>query len=304
MGTDDGPTDAANATQDAPVSTTRVVSGTDPNRPRRAVRRTLEEFAGDESDPSASQDGSKGRFTAVTDGEPVEAGAIPYRPYGPHSAMVVVIGFIFMIPTIFLSLLVSGVALYLYYRERAMDLPLERRDVVRVQVADRDEANVNGDDGPDVAGGEETNVGGDDGPDVGGDGGMAVTVTCTADTYLSVDADRVAELSWARRIATMNYVNFWHNLIADDPVERNVDDTVMGYLTAWADRDPTSHANTVRSLQEPLERDADRRREYTDLLSEQLPGVEDELERHRESVRADLEALADEIAVAVERSDA
>ena len=285
MGTDDaGHPDARDAPGDAPISTTREYAGVDTHTLRRAVARALAAFAdGGEPSSKTTENASEADATVVTRRAAVDAGAIPYRPYGPHSAMVIVVSFVFMIPTVFLSLLVAGLALYFYYRERPMDLPLERRDVVRVLVTD--EAT------------DETRTQSDA-------NGPGVTVTYAADTFLSVDADRVADLSWSRRIATMNYVNYWYNLVADDPVERDVDDTVMGYLTAWANRDPQSHADTVRSFQQSFEDDLERQREYTDLLADQLPGVDDELEAGRESLQADLEALADELAVELERSGA
>ena len=275
MGTADG------AASDAPVSTTREYAGVDAHTVRQSVERVLAERAdGDvrsDDEPATDDDASSAadprrQLTATVRSASVDAGAIPYRPYGPHSAMVIVVSFVFMIPTVFLSLLVAGVALYLYYRERPMDLPLERRDVVRVDVAEDDLESA------------------------------GATVTYAVDTSLSVDADRVAELSWPRRIATMNYVNHWYNLVADEPVERDVNDTVMGYLTAWANRDPEAHADTVRSFQERLADDPDRRREYTELLADQLPGVDDELEAARDSLRADLEGLADDVVVELENA--
>ena len=295
MGTDDEPPHAPEASRDGPVSTTREYEGVDARALTASAERAIADVVDGDVRVEVAVDGdhestddkraTERRIAAVSRGVAIDAGAIAYRPYGPHSAMLIVLGFIFMLPTIFLSLFVSALALYFYYRERPMDLPLEARDVVRVVAEET--ADGRGVDGEPTDSRTST-----------------VTLTYTAETYLSVDADRIPDLAWPRRLAVMNYVHYWHNLIADQAVERDNDDTVMGHLTAWADRDPDSHADTVRSFQDTLGRDPEHRREYTDLLVDQLPGVEDELERHRESVRADLETLADEVAVAVEHERA
>lgn len=241
------------------------------------LRETLERRLGDRADgvtasgtvvaPSRSDENDGYRLVAVTDERPLEDGTIEYRPYGPHGSLALVVGFLFMLPTIFLSLGLSAVGYYYYTRTARGELPLLARDVVRADVTVDDRDGSSGD----------------------------VTVTYTMDTFLGVDPERVGDLAWSNRLAVLNYLARWHDAIADGRVHRDVDDSIMGHLTAWANRDADGHVETVRSIQGTLERDAETRMEYADLLSKTLPddAVAD-LESHREELPARLaEVLAD-----------
>lgn len=269
MGTDDGRTrrDRPNGA----AVTRREYDGVATEDLRRGMERHVGECRTDDAttDDRESGESVDHRIVAVADERRVDDGTIEYRPYGPYGAMALVIGFLFMLPTIFLSLVLSGIGYYYYRRTDRTSLPIVEQDVVRADVSTTDDG---------------------------------ITVTYVMDSFVSVDADRVGDLAWPHRLAILNYATRWHNSLANDRVHRDVDDTIMGNLTAWANRNADSHVETLRSIQHGLDREFETRREYSGLLRETLPesGVAN-LAAHRGMLSRELTDLVAAVETDLER---
>lgn len=216
---------------------------------RTVADRLAEELAG-VGDPIEDGDG----YRLEGEPEPAGTGRVNHRPYGPHGAMAIVVGFIFMIPTVFVSVLVSVLGYLAYRRQRRTELPLASRDVLRVTAADG-------------------------------------AVTVALEGHLSIDEDRLLERGWTSRLAAVNYATHWHNVASGETVVRDADDSVVGHFTAWAHRDPEGNVAEVRELQTAVAADPAERRAYTDVFAELFPEAETALVDHLADRREETEAV-------------
>ncbi|MCU4926676.1 hypothetical protein OB905_11895 [Halobacteria archaeon AArc-dxtr1] len=186
---------------------------------------------------------------------------IKYRPYGPHGALVVLVGAIFALPTLFVSLLLSAVGYYLYRIQRPLEVP-----IVRVAVL---EASAVGNGGRVADAGvaadrdaESTAANGTDEIAVSLEGGLAV------------DTGRLADLDWTQHKAVVTEVREWATRARGDGPHRETDDDVFfSHVNRWRERDAATSVDTVDEIQRRVFADREQRRAYTAFLRERPTGA-------------------------------
>jgi hypothetical protein len=134
-----------------------------------------------------------------------------------------------------------------------------------------------------------------------------MSVIYAGDTLVKVDTSRIEDLDWTFRRALVTEVKTWHNRIATQdesmadeafPVEEGFTDQ----LSAWTDRDARDHRETIEAAQRRVNRHFSSRLTYSDFLLDQLPGpVQNELDEQQDALRGELEDLAENMDVYVER---
>lgn len=261
---DDRSSRSGEASSGTTVAVERDYDGVGPDDLRMAVERALESEATRlrpvTRDSPYYRDGST---VATSDPSDVGNGTVEYKPYGPQAALAIVVGLIFALPSIFVSLVVTFVGMYYYRKDARGELPVVRRDVIDVDVVVRNES-------------EET------------------VVEYAGETALAVDADRLEDVDWPLRKEIVARVTDWHGRVVDgDPLRENFDDVFFGHLTMWRERDATTDVDEVESLQRELASTPASRREYANHLHEHLPDAA--FEGREQDLLAYLEELADDV---------
>lgn len=285
-------------------------TGINPRQFYRTLKRSLEEIQSGSDfkyqtlgnqdrdfDISSEEVGSKtgtveGRLMAESDWEFIGNGTLEYKPYGPHGALGIITSILFILVAGIqsaalgvigiLGLLGSG---YLYFQTETGEFPVIRRDAIRALMSGEvSERTLTGDD--------ESHT----------DIFANMSVIYAGDTFANVYTGELDELDWTHRRALMNHVKKSCNQIVRQEQHRNVDDGFMGHLKAWTDRSVRSHRSTISTLQSQLNSNFDVRTSYTDLLLEQLPApVRNDIETHQNELLDDLEELAEDMEVYVDR---
>lgn len=296
-------------------------SGINPRQFYRRLKRQLEEIkeSGDfKYETEGSQDrhfsidseevGEKtgtveGRLAAVSDSRHVGYAETEYRPRGPHGALATVVGTLLLLlglraGTIIIGLLgIAGMlgGGYLYVKTETLQIPLQRKDILRTLLSGEVSERTIEEDGQ-----SRTDI------------FANMAVIYAGDTFVTVNlSDEFSELSWVERRETVRQVRQWYNdVIASDPDFEPADrlDVNSGFiyqLTGWGDRSEQSHRETIYGLQGTLIGNFSRRLEYTNVLLDELSSkTRNELEEHQSGLLDELEGLAEEMNVYVDREGA
>jgi hypothetical protein len=285
-------------------------TGINPRELYRTLKRSLEEIQSESEfkyqtkgnqeqhlNISSEEVGSKtgtvdGRLMAESDWEFIGNGTIEYKPYGPHGALGIVTSALFILVAGLqsvalgvlgiLGLLTSG---YLYFQTETGKFPIIRRDTIRALISGEvSERTIKGEDE------SRTDI------------FANMSVIYAGDTFGKVYTGELDELDWTHRRALVNHVKKSYNRVVREKHRRNVNDGFVGQLKAWADRSVRSHQLAIARLQGRLNSNFDVRTSYTNLLLEQLPAsVRDNAESHQNELLDDLEELAEDMEVYVDR---
>ncbi len=238
----------------------------------------------------------KGRMRATSDWIEVGNGALEYRPYGPHGALGIVIGVILLAvglagsQTVLAGLgaVAAIIGGYGYAQKERDEFPIIRQDMLRTlmtgEVSERTTEENN-----------QTKT----------DIFANMSVVFAGDAFVAVDTGRLEDLDWSFRRVLVNQVKEWNNEVVNTdneklPIERGF----MWQLKGWSDRSATTHRGKIEEIQTRLVREGpfEYRMRYTELLEAQLtPEMKDLLEEHRTELMTELEELAEDIDVYVER---
>lgn len=285
-------------------------TGINPRHFYRTLKRSLEEIQSNNGfkyqtqgnqdqhlDISSEEVGSKtgtvdGRLMAESDWELIGNGTIEYKKYGPHGALGIVASSLFILVAGLQSAVLGALGIlgligsgYLYFQTETGEFPVIRRDAIRaLMTGEVSERTLEG------AGESRTDI------------FANMSVIYAGDTFANVHTGELEDLDWTNRWALMNQVKKWHNRIANEEQQVDVSDGFVGYLKAWTDRSVNQHRSTIKSLQGRLNGHFDARTAYTDLLLKQLPTtVRDDLEAHQNELLDELEELAEDMEVYVDR---
>ena len=239
-----------------------------------------------------------GRLMAESDWEFVGSGVLEYKPYGPHGALGIVLGLLIaVVGALGEAMAAAGVGIalvvaggYFYFQTETEAFPVVRRDVIRAlmtgEVSERTIEDT-----------DETRT----------DIFANMSVIYAGDTLVKVETAALEDLDWAFRRALVTQVEQWHDRIAtqDSSMPDQVFDPEEGFsdhLSAWTDRDARDHRKSIEEAQHRINRQFSSRLTYTDLLLDQLPGdVKNELDEQQDALRSELEHLAEDMDVYVER---
>ncbi|MHC3438339.1 hypothetical protein ACYJ1Y_09615 [Natrialbaceae archaeon A-gly3] len=271
MGDDDGRLENL---RELTTVVSRTYDGVDPGTLLRTLERRLESGEGPLESVTVEElslegDDVHGTLVAVADRREAGAGTITYRPYGPHGAMTIILGLLFALPSLFITVLLSFFGMYLYAKEDEAELPLRSQTEIRAFLTE------------------------DDG---------ATTVTYAGETFLTVDTDRLETYDLAHRTAIVAEVTDWHSLaVTGESHYENFDDVFFGqHIDAWWNRNAGADVTTVSDLEAEIAERFSWRTEYTDSILEVAPeSVADSREDERATL--DLEALAVDIDRQIER---
>lgn len=238
----------------------------------------------------------KGRLLAESDWLEVGDGKLEYRPYGPHGALGITLGTVFLLLGIsgagvvmtLLGIFALGGGIYGYTRKTTDVFPIIRQDTIRVlitgEVSERKQE-----------GETETRT----------DMFANMSVVFSGDAFVAVDSGGLEELDWTFRREVVNQVRQWHNQVVDSDREQlPVEDGFIWQLKGWADRDVQAHRGQIESPQSILIRNApfEYRLAYNELLEEQLtPEMQESLRTHEQELMEELEELAEDLEIYVER---
>lgn len=287
-------------------------SGINPRQFYRKLKRSIEEIQ-EESDfkytTHGSQDtdldiqseevGSKtgtveGRLQAESDWAKIGESEIEYRPYGPHGALGIVIGgLLFLlglasgIEIAILGMLILGGGAYGYWQTETGTYPVMREDVIRVLLTGEvSERTVDND------GASRTDM------------FANMSVIFSGDAFVAVGTSEMDRHEWPMRLELLSQVAEWRNHCVSNPSnEVEVPEGFMYMLKGWTKRDPTEIKREIQRIQQPLlDADFDLRERYAEILREQLHGaLETELDQHEADLRSELESLAQDLNIYVER---
>ncbi len=238
----------------------------------------------------------KGRMRATSDWAKIGNGALEYRPYGPHGALAVVLGIILVVLGFSgeqmalsgLGVILALAGVYGYSQKDRDTFPIIRQDMIRTlmtgEVSER-----------------TTEAGNQTRTDIFAN----MSVVFAGDSFVAVDTGELETLDWTFRRALTNQVRRWNNDVVASAEEKvPVEDGFMWQLKGWFNRGVQSHRGTIEGFQTKLVRQAPfhYRIQYTKLLEQQLgPEMQDRLDSHRGDLKAELEELAEDIDVYVER---
>jgi len=238
----------------------------------------------------------KGRMRATSDWLEVGNGALTYRPYGPHGALGIVVGLLLVVAglaggEVALAAIgvIAGVAGGYGYQQKERDtFPIIRQDMIRTLMT-----------------GEVSERTTEDGNETRTDIFANMSVVFAGDAFVAVDTGRMERLDPNFRRELVKQVKRWNNDVVDTESELlAIESGFMWQLKGWLDRDVQTHRGVIEGVQNRLVRQAPfrYRMRYTELLEEQLtPEMQDTLETHKDNLMAELEEIAEDIDVYVER---
>lgn len=239
----------------------------------------------------------KGRLTAVSDWVQVGDGVLEYRPYGPHGAVGLVVGVIFLLlgltsGSIFITLLgvvISGAGGYGYMQTEQSEFPITQQDIIRVLITGEVSERT-------TEGESQTRT----------DIHANMSVVFAGDVFVAVETTGLEQADWTLRRELVKQVRRWHNqVVSDEREEIPVEDGFMWQLKGWTDRDVQTHRGQIEGPQQNLMSDStpfSYRTAYTELLEEQLTQeMRDSIQTHEQELMAELEDLAEDVDVYVER---
>lgn len=235
----------------------------------------------------------EGRLAAKSDWLEIGTGILEYRPYGPHGAVGIVIGLllaIFGMGSGELALLGIAIAVaggYYYFQTETGEFPICRQDSIRVFITGEVSERT-------VDASSETRT----------EMVANMSVVFSGDTYMAVETGRLDELDWTLRRELVNQVERWYNEATDESVKkRDIDEGFVSHLKAWSNKSLETDRQQIERVQDILvNQDFETRETYTEILQNQLPQrTESELNQHQENLLNELEELAEEVDIYVER---
>lgn len=238
----------------------------------------------------------KGRMRATSDWLEVGNGTLTYRPYGPHGALGIVVGLLLVVAGLAggemvlaaLGVVVGVAGGYGYSQKDSDTFPIIRQDMIRTLMT-----------------GEVSERTTEEGNETRTDIFANMSVVFAGDAFVAVDTGRMEGLNPNFRRELVKQVKRWNNDVVDTDSEiLAIESGFMWQLKGWLDRDVQSHRGVIEGVQNRLVRQAPfrYRMRYTELLEEQLtPEMQDTLETHKENLMAELEEIAEDIDVYVER---
>lgn len=285
--------------------------GINPRGFYRKLKRGIEEIQGDDGfkyrttgnqeDHFEIDDESVGRKTGTVEGrlqgysdwEPLGVSEVEYRPYGSIGAGSVVIGLLFLVlgvNSVELGLL--GVAMtagggYGYMQTETDAFSITRQDVVRVLTrGEVSERTITED--------EQKRT----------DMFAEMSVVFAVDAFVRVDTSGFDSLDNGLRRRLVQKVCELHNEAITDP--ESAVDTESGFvwqLKGITDRSVSDHRSRINGLQTKiLSRSFEDRIRYTHVLEEELTTeVQRELDAHEEDLVVEMQKLAQELDIYIER---
>ncbi|GAB3030986.1 hypothetical protein [Natronobiforma cellulositropha] len=208
----------------------------------------------DDADHPAGGDGATliyAHIAAVTDDpeETAATGTITYRPHGTQGGLLALVGAIFSLPTVFISLALTAVGLLLYRRTDAASVPLVRRTGIDVTVTGR----LTEGSSATLERGEPT--------------AADLEVRAVGGPSFAVDPARLDDLPWPLHTTLARRVDDWHGEFVDDsPPDRDFGDEFFEHLIAWRNRDSEISRERITAAQADLERSQETRTAYTAAL--------------------------------------
>lgn len=248
----------------------------------------------------------EGRLVAEADWALLGEGSLEYKPYGPHGALSIVLGLLIaIVGAVGNQLAVSALGIvvllgggYLYFKTEDGAFPLVRKDVIRVlmtgevserTIDDADETRT------DIFANMSTIYAGDTIVNV-------YTGTYNEETLAGDYSGDITELSWPLRRALVKQVKRWHNEIVVSDQRLSVSDGFFDQLSAWSNRDMESDRRTIEKIQSSINDSFEVRLRYTETLLQQLSGhVAEDIEKQQQDINEELEELAEDMDVYVER---
>ncbi|MFC7212262.1 hypothetical protein ACFQL3_17460 [Natronoarchaeum sp. GCM10025321] len=245
-----------------------------------------------------------GRLMAESDWGMLGTGKIEYKPYGPHGALMIVIGLLVAVATGLAEELVyaalGGVlvvaGIYLYFKTETGEFPVARKDIIRIlMTGEVSERTIEDTDE------ERTDI------------FANMSVIYAGDTFVNVytgrmssniDADSFEELDWTLGRQLSKTVQEWHDDIVSSEHALNPSSGFIDHLGAWSNRDTSNrrYKNTIDQVQSRINGSFDVRLAYTEtLLDEVEADVRDDVADQQEAINAELEELSQEMEVYVER---
>lgn len=238
----------------------------------------------------------EGRLEANSDWTSVGHGVLKYKPYGPHGAVGIVVGISLLLiglsgspPLSIIGLALAGVGGYGYVQEEREEFPVINRDFIRTlingEVSERTQQGEQG---------TRTDI------------FANMSVVYAGDVFLAVDASAAKDLDWTFRRELVNQTKRWRNDIVDTEQERvKVDDGFVWQLKGLADRNADEHEREIFDAQKPFvsqDSEFEYRRDYRSTLEDYLtPDMQEKVRTHESDLMEELEGLAQDVNVYVER---
>ena len=235
----------------------------------------------------------KGRLIANSDWFKIGTGILEYKPYGPHGALGIVVGLILLILGLDsasiagLGLVLIGGGAYGYLQTERDDYPIIRQDALRVLLS-----------------GEVSERTVDSQTESRTDIFANMSVVYAGNLFVAVDSYNLEELNWNLRRQLLNQVKRWHNqVVRTEREEVKVEDGFIWNLKAWANKSIDEDRRMLDRIQSTiLNGPFEYRLAYTGLLKNELPPeIRELLDHHENELMIELEELADDLDVYVER---
>lgn len=239
----------------------------------------------------------KGRLSSISEWAEIGTGQIEYRPYGPHGALGIVLGTIFLLLGIsgagivwtVLGIMGLGGGTYGYWQQEQETFPIIRQDMIRVLITGEVSERT-------TESGEHSRT----------DIFANMSVVFAGDSFVGVDIGALDDLDWTLRRNLVNQVRTWHNQVVEtDREEVTIESGFIWQLKGITDRNLQDHRTSIDDVQSNLIGEGapfEYRVDYSDILKEQLPPeTKSDLETHEAELMIELEELAEDLDIYVER---
>ncbi|QKY18850.1 DUF3188 domain-containing protein [Halolamina sp. CBA1230] len=234
-----------------------------------------------------------GRLKAYSDWEPLGFSTLTYRPYAGYGIISILLGVIFLLqisnslPIGFLGLVLIGAGIYGYMQTKRGEFPITERSEIRVLLSGEVSERKVTDDGV-----EKTNM------------HSEMSVVFAGETFVRVDTAQLRDLHWALRRELVEEVKRWNNDIAQDPNNRvEVSSGLIWHLRGVVDRSLKDHRDEIDRIQGRWwNAGFEERIAFNEKVKEQLTQENREkVETHEENVILELEDLAEDLDIFIER---
>ncbi|MBP1986951.1 hypothetical protein [Halolamina salifodinae] len=234
-----------------------------------------------------------GRLKAYSDWEPLGFSMLSYRPYAGYGIISILLGVIFLIQISanlgvgVLGLALVGAGIYGYRQTERGEFPITERSEIRTLLTGEVSERKVTDDGV-----QKTNM------------HAEMSVVFAGETFVRVDTAKLRDLHWSLRRELIEEVKRWNNDIAKDPNNRvDVSSGLIWHLRGVVDRSLQDHRNEIDSIQSRWwNAGFEKRVAFNEKVKEQLSeGNREKLETHEENVILELEDLAEDLDIFIER---
>ena len=234
-----------------------------------------------------------GRLKAYSDWEPLGFSTLTYRPYAGYGIISILIGVIFLfqisnsLPIGFTGLVLVGAGIYGYMQTERGEFPITERSEIRVLLTGEVSERKVTDDGV-----EKTNM------------HSEMSVVFAGETFVRVDTAQLRDLHWALRRELVEEVKRWNNDIAQTANDRvDVSSGILWHLRGVVDRSLSDHRNEIDRIQGKWwNAGFEKRIAFNEKVKDQLTSESREkVETHEENVILELEDLAEDLDIFIER---